>query len=474
MGRRADDTRWWLLVMLMPFFYACATRLPFIAYAIEAFRFGFSPVEVGALIANYQFTRAIGNSLQGRLSHLPWCIIAYLIGFAGYAANIGYASVARGRVQFCIGFGVAGFTEVLPCLTTWLKEAYAEEDQSVQRRWYRMQYTVINMGSAFCFAVGGVLYDKVGIHGVAYFGAASALLGLISTIAFSAVMVRGSSDTTVDDAPGGDASLVPSQEATWRGMTWIEYVLGLSFGIESTTIAIVLSVGPLFLLDHFGMEPLRFGFLMAGGELLGGVLLLMTVDERLHELWRWCLPNPWPLVVGFGILTIANLLYLVPKTAGGIAFVCIGQVLIHGVNGFVVGILIEMQGSTTAESDMKHIASFGQTCRRILNCTFSFLAPILYDAIPRAPFICAACVSFVWTVFLAFAMYADMQQKRKLLESDPGDAARRACRGTWITMTLEAGKVSGASRSRDPASSPSRSIAKGGEGKTSGAQYGTM
>mmetsp|Transcript_114189 Transcript_114189/g.355593 ORF Transcript_114189/g.355593 Transcript_114189/m.355593 type:complete len:346 (-) Transcript_114189:360-1397(-) len=243
MGGRHADAQWWLLVMLMPFFYACATRLPFIAYAIQAFRFGFHPVEVGALIASYQLTRAIGNWLQGRLPHLPWCIAAYTLGVAGYAANLAYASRALGRYQFCVGFAVAGFTEVLPCLTTWLKEAYADVDRDVQRRWYRTQYTVINMGSAFCFGVGGVLYDKCGIHGVAYFGAASALLGLLTTIAYGGYLPRRSPPRSADKPFGTAGGEQP--EGSWRGMTWIEYVLGFSFGVESTTIAIVLSVGPV-------------------------------------------------------------------------------------------------------------------------------------------------------------------------------------------------------------------------------------
>jgi len=449
--------------MLMPFFYACATRLPFIAYAIQAFRFGFHPVEVGALIASYQLTRAIGNWLQGRLPHLPWCIAAYTLGVAGYAANLAYASRALGRYQFCVGFAVAGFTEVLPCLTTWLKEAYADVDRDVQRRWYRTQYTVINMGSAFCFGVGGVLYDKCGIHGVAYFGAASALLGLLTTIAYGGYLPRRSPPRSADKPFGTAGGEQP--EGSWRGMTWIEYVLGFSFGVESTTIAIVLSVGPLYLLDEYGMDPLRFGFLMAGGEFLGGFLLLLIVDERLHELWRWLVPNPWPLVLGFALLTAANLLYLIPKSAGGIAFVCIGQTLIHGVNGFVVGILIEMQGSTTSESDMKHVVSFGQTCRRVLNCTFSFIAPIFYAVVPVAPFLLAACSSAAWTVFLAGAMQVDVLHKRKVLM----EGGHRSNRSTWITLTLEAGKASGA-----PPVDGTLGGGRDGQTAAPAAKYGTM
>ena len=432
------------LYVLIPFLYSVNTRLPFIVYVIETQKMGLPPLLIATALAVYQGIRALMQYLQGYSLKFSVFLtrIAFVFGFIGFLVNllvqdqIFNTSSNTRKIIFMCGYPLVAICEILPTIISIMKFENVNESPEQMRYNYRIMYTWVNFGAAFAFGIGGTMYAFKGLEGFGIIGTCSAFLGILATNIYFTFL------TDVDTTDVLETEELEMEENAAQNTTdnaaipWIFYCLAISFGFESMSIGTLLSVGPLFLTEQYNLSTLGFSMLMAGGEFLGFLLSLLVIDNNRRKTFTYFCPNPWTLIVGLGVVAFADICFIFNNKIIG----CMCQVLIHGVNAYVVGVMIEMQGAVTNPNHVVYLSSLGQTCRRSMNTCAAFFAPIFYFHVsPRFPFVLIGCGTLLWDIILIVSFCID---RRELFEYNQQKyntqiATEKANNQSWITAHVD-------------------------------------
>ena len=191
--KRTPTQSWalWVLIWVLPAFYAASTRLPFICLAVEVGARGGELWQVSVLLGAYQSCRALANYVIAafggpdpmRRLHLPMV----LVGLAGWtvAGMPRYTSVWT-LFALC---GVGLSESVVNLQTSVIHETQAESpsnvaDPLVLEHRIRIQYAAVAGGSFVCWLIGGWLYTNRGFQAVSFLGIACGVVQFFGTLIF--------------------------------------------------------------------------------------------------------------------------------------------------------------------------------------------------------------------------------------------------------------------------------------------------
>ena len=158
-----------LVIGAMPFLYGCATRLPFIYFVIHLSQhFEMQWLTIGFCVGGYQGCRVITSSVSifaPKFSHF----LGTAAGLAGY--TIVYFSDKDIVAPFVAGTAIIGLSETMSSMQKYAKEMYKlSPDRKKTKIMLKLQYASVMVGVVFAFSIGGIVYQRYYIHGVALFG----------------------------------------------------------------------------------------------------------------------------------------------------------------------------------------------------------------------------------------------------------------------------------------------------------------
>ncbi|CAE8631092.1 unnamed protein product [Polarella glacialis] len=478
-----------LAIVIIPFFYSVCTRLLFGCMAIVLWKIGFSFEAIAAGICGYQTMRGVSNSIQkkGNLQKRS----VYLT----FGALVGYTLVAwvdlsqdspleasrnevhletRFVVALLVGFGLVGLSEIYTCMQ-WMCKHWAflatdtiEKKVDYCRLCFKQQYCIVNLGAAVAF-LGGLVFNKFALRGVAIVGACDALIVIVLLVLYIKLdetvktrMGRARADSSdhveaIDPIKATDsmqAKIVDSMKAddsmkstdsikvlivdsikadvsmkatdstkartgrehspnlhegeVPKKVPWIGWLIALTFGFEAASIGVLLSIGPLFWFDNFELDVFYIGLLMSLGEFVGFVETFCELNSHIVNIKRWLFPNPWALIILLGVIGVCDLTYM------SLSFwpVAVAQIIMQGCNGMCLSLLTEIQGSIIDADHYQYVAGVSQVVRRVGNVGMAALAPIMYMVHPGLPFLIAGILTLVWMVVLSMAFV----RRRKEIE----------------------------------------------------------
>ena len=235
----------------------------------------------------------------------------------------------------------------------------------------KYQYAAVKCGVVFAFSIGGVVYQKYSINGVAMFGIIIEGSGLLALVVYYAALLHECSfqmsmqggehqdtdtllATTVaanedkvafpikrEDSEVGSHEFErpssPSESGEVRAFsnrrvttmidsangnygtsdlppTWVNYLVCVSFGIEALTIGYNLSIGPIFILNQFQKGTGIIGLLFAVGAASGTVVAVgTTCTEVGRNLMLKIASPPFDLCFAMGGIAVGVLVAAVPN-----------------------------------------------------------------------------------------------------------------------------------------------------------------
>eukprot|EP00961_Rhodomonas_salina_P032936 443554-Rhodomonas_salina.1 len=408
-----------LILYLMPMFYGGITRLPFIYFVIHLVEvFGLDWVPVGLLVGGYQACRVltnIGITFAPKIFHL-FGTLASLAGF-----SLVWATDIRYRVPFMVGTCIVGFAETMAAMQLYAKEEYSrEKDLQVLKRNLKVQYASVMVGVTLAFLFGGLVYQRLGVHGVAGFGAILSGLELVSFLLFLAVSVKHSSPQepheTQHGADGPASTAHPAMKVSFTRLpskshtdalgsfsgdefhaTWVNYLIAVTMGVEAIVIGYNLSIGPIFVLNEFKQNTTTIGILFAAGAASGTVAAVtFTLTDAGERIMRRLLPSPWDIYVPMAGIATAVLVAAVPVFEVHV----LGLILIMAFNDLAATILTEVQGAIATNKAYSFVGPFGQIVRRSLNVVTAVTGPFLFGVWPRLPYMVAGGLSWAWVILI--------------------------------------------------------------------------
>ena len=419
-----------LVIVWLPFLYGAATRLPFIYYVIHlTVQFRLGMLTTGLYVAFYQACRVLTSALATQLpktSHF----LGTSLGVAGYA--LVYASDNARLFPFVLGTVIVGFSETMSSSQKFAKRLFAkEEDRSLADRKLRHQYASVMLGVVFAFSVGGFVYQYRGIDGVALFGLVVESLALVSLLDYVAMdytaphedededqdraRVFLANRTSNDSSANPSSVLTPAKSVLASALrdatsafgskedisvTWLNWIMAFSFGVESLTIGYNLSIGPLFLLEEFGRETGIIGVMFAVGAASGTLCAIaVTCTVRGRKMLQRVARSPFDICASMVGIGIGVLVAAVPSFPVHV----LGVILLMCFNDLAATLMTEFQGSTNTESNYAFIGPLGQVVRRSINCVTAITGPLLFGVLPRLPYIVAGGLTLLWTCFLFLA-----------------------------------------------------------------------
>lgn len=182
----------WVLIWILPAFYAASTRLPFICLAVEVTEHrGGDLWQVSVLLGTYQSCRALANYIiatfggpdpMRRLHILMICV-----GAAGWAiAGIPRFDSVWTLFALC---GVGLSESVVNLQTSVIHETRAESpsnvaDPLVLEHRIRIQYATVAGGVFVCWLIGGWLYTHYGFQAMSFLGLACHAIQFAGTLFF--------------------------------------------------------------------------------------------------------------------------------------------------------------------------------------------------------------------------------------------------------------------------------------------------
>lgn len=182
----------WVLIWILPAFYAASTRLPFICLAVEVRNHrGGALWQVSVLLGTYQSCRALANYIiaafggpdpMRRLHVLMICV-----GAVGWIiAGIPRFTSVWALFALC---GVGLSESVVNLQTSVIHETRAESpsnvaDPLVLEHRIRIQYATVAGGVFVCWLIGGWLYTKYGFQAMSFLGLTCHVIQLAGTLFF--------------------------------------------------------------------------------------------------------------------------------------------------------------------------------------------------------------------------------------------------------------------------------------------------
>jgi hypothetical protein len=235
-------------------------------------------LSIGFYVGSYQATRvatSIVAIFAPRLAHFS----GTAIGLAGNLVVL--LSNSNDETPFIVGTILVGLSETLACMQTYTKSVF-DSDLTVLEHKLKGQYAAVMVGVAFAFGLGGFIYQRFGIDGVAIFGVAMSVFELLSLLAYFLLELKPLADESVkkttDDCTNSSES---SQEddvgkSTFSVRKGDEMVAALDFFLGSDMGANYLNY---ILCITFGMESITIIHHRAVWEGYG---------SYWHHAWGWC------------------------------------------------------------------------------------------------------------------------------------------------------------------------------------------
>ena len=467
--RLAQQLQQWILVYGLPFFYGGITRLPFLYFVIHMrMVFDLDWLQIGFYVGSYQATRvatSVAAIFAPRFAHFA----GTAIGLAGNLVVL--LSNNNDKTPFIVGTILVGFSETLACMQTYTKSVF-DSDLSVLEHKLKVQYTAVMVGVTFAFGLGGVIYQKFGIDGVAMIGAIMSVFELLLLVVFFLLEVKpfavkpfassemsladeigvtevvlmhdsrstsskasdadaiemvaeGSNESSLDDnvdkstfsVRKGDEMVAALDYFSGSGMgaNYLSYVLCITFGMEAISIGYNLAISPIFITEQFGKDTAVIGIILAAGAGFGTLFsILIALTKKGHALMGKYLPSPYNFFVAMGGISVSVLLASVPSFPVHV----IGLLFLMGFNDLAALILNEMQGKITTSRAYSAIGPIGQVVRRSCNVITAVTGPLLFSVFPQLPYIVAGVVTALWTLVVVIVIKHRMRSNHKILDQN--------------------------------------------------------
>lgn len=416
-----DKTLEWLIVYAQPFFYGAITRLPFIYFVIHMrFVFELDWNRVGLFVGSYQATRVVTSVAT------VFCPrIAHFVGTAlGLAGNIlVLASENDNMTNIIMGTVAIGFSETLAAQQTYVKKRFGSDFEALEFK-LKVQYAAVMVGVVVAFSLGGVIYQYLGMKGVAWFGAAMSTGELVSTIGYFILDAFTSSepattendkstssldleDLQAEDTEGGDVvkdlseALLNTFSESGMGATSLNIILCVTFAMEAITIGYNLAVSPVYITEVFQRSTTVVGIMLAAGAACGTATAIgVALTRRGRNLMERFFDSPNSFLCSMFGISAAVMVAAVPI----FPIHLIGLLLLMAFNDLAALLLNELQGSITSSKSYLILGPLGQTTRRCGNVLTAISGPILYGVFPQLPYITAGVITLTWTILLTLVI----------------------------------------------------------------------
>ena len=303
------------------------------------------------------------------------------------------------------------------------------------------------LGVTFAFLTGGFVYDKFGINGIALFGVFMSSCQLLSLlfyffidinhpektippsierssnhpVPFEWKKIDGSIENMIKDltlnADGNDNVMVALDRFSTSGIgaNYINYILVITFGMESITIGYTLAISPVFIVEEFDKSPTVIGMMLAAGGAAGTIIsIYMTLSKNGSSFVKSYFPSPYDLFVSLGGISVSVFIATVPY----FSVHCTGLLFLMALNDMAAVILNEIQGTITSSQAYCLIGPMGQVVRRSFNVITAITGPVLFGIFPRLPYIVAGSVTGVWLILLMIMIMTRMKKNSIKIESE--------------------------------------------------------
>ena len=424
--------------------------------------FGLSWVNIGLCVAAYQGARVVTSALSlyiPRISHF----LGTCLGLAGYITVL---LCNKDSIRpFVIGTAIVGFSETLSSMQKYAKEIFKNDpDWTKGQMMLKYQYASVMIGVVFAFSIGGFVYQKYKINGVAVYGIIVEGGELLALILFFLLekkheQAKNTDATTEIEAASATTgtekeehqkrdleehahvsfrtSLAKTAHTTYAtsdiGPTWINWLICLSFGIEALTIGFNLSVGPIFILQTFKKDTGIIGVLFAVGAASGSfVAIVVTCTSFGNKLMgRIALP-PFDICFAMCGIGVGVLIAAIPNFPGHV----VGLIILMCFNDLGAMLMTELQASITTASSYSTLAPAGQVVRRSLSVVTALTGPVLYGIIPRLPYYIAGGITLAWTIMIFVLFKIRTKQTVTELSTKTG-LSKREIKSGWSFATRE-------------------------------------
>eukprot|EP00584_Thalassiosira_punctigera_P018166 CAMPEP_0172575466 /NCGR_PEP_ID=MMETSP1067-20121228/137229_1 /TAXON_ID=265564 ORGANISM="Thalassiosira punctigera, Strain Tpunct2005C2" /NCGR_SAMPLE_ID=MMETSP1067 /ASSEMBLY_ACC=CAM_ASM_000444 /LENGTH=477 /DNA_ID=CAMNT_0013368117 /DNA_START=252 /DNA_END=1685 /DNA_ORIENTATION=- len=180
-------------------------------------------------------------------------------------------------------------------------------------------------------------------------------------------------------------------------VTWVNWIMCISFGIEALTIGYNLSIGPIFMLEEFKKQTGIIGVMFAVGAGSGCAAAISVTCTSLGRKALGKIARS-PFDICFAMAGIATGVFVAAVPSFPV-HVC-GIVLLMGFNDLGATLMTELQASITTTSNYSFIGPLGQVVRRSLNVVTALTGPVLFGVYPRLPYFVAGGITLIWSVVL--------------------------------------------------------------------------
>ena len=288
-------------------------------------------------------------------------------------------------------------------------------------------------GVTFAFSVGGFVYDKYGINGIAVFGIIMSAFELLSFLCFLLLDVffpenknfQEKNDITMHTAGTSNSSKFGETDVKGAldhfnnsgiGANYINYILVVTFGMESITIGYNLAISPVFILEEFDKSATIIGIMLASGAACGTFFSVwVTLSKSGQSLLKSYLPSPYDLFISLGGISASVFTAAIPYFP--VHF--IGLLFLMMFNDMAAVILNDIQSSITSSNSYSLIGPMGQCVRRSFNVVTAITGPLLFSAFSRLPYIVAGSVTASWLIFLIIVVQKRMRKNDEKIAKDP-------------------------------------------------------
>ena len=195
---------------------------------------------------------------------------------------------------------------------------------------------------------------------------------------------------------------------------YLNYMLCMTFGIESITIGFNFAVSPIYILERFEKDVEVIGILLAVGATVGALTntLISSNSGGSSGLNSCAIPSPYNLLIALNGVSLSIALVAVPYFPVHV----IGMVILMASNDIAALLLNELQGAITTPHVYSRIGPMGQIVRRLFNVLAAISGPILFGICPTLPYAVAGIVTLSWTFFLVIAIGYHIRTNRNVIE----------------------------------------------------------
>jgi len=433
-----------LVIGVMPCLYGCATRLPFIYFVIHLSQHFLLQWEtIGFCVGAYQGCRAVSSSLAifaPEFSHF----LGTFAGLAGF--TLVYFSDNDLVVPFVAGTAIVGLSETMSPMQKYAKEMYKLDiDREKTQLMLKLQYASVMIGVVFAFSIGGIVYQRYAINGVALFGIIVEGFGLMACLAYfsffrdpvniiqTGFIADKEHDKLKMQVEGDEKNPTSAQESQNRILaredenqldaeitissllmvtnaeynnnanipaTWINWLICITFGIEALAIGYKQSIGPIFILNQFEQDTGVIGVIFAIGAAAGTCVAIgVTCTDIGSSIMKKIATAPFDLCFAMFGIGIGVLIATVPSFPLHVVSI----ILLMCFNDLGAILLTELQASITTVASYSLLGPLGQVVRRSFNAVTALTGPVLFGVHPRLPYFTAGVVTLLWAVGLTVA-----------------------------------------------------------------------